>query len=76
MITINLRVQGRNSTYKSERVSRTEALCDLLKTIKTLFGKVRFRIVDIQGDNEKLKVEQKSYLERLNEVKMMKLRWK
>lgn len=70
MVTIKLRVNGANSTFYSKELYESDAILDMLRSIKATFGPCPFKIYDITGYIPPVIKEEKSYLERLNENKM------
>ena len=69
MVIIKLKVNNSNSVFKSEELYESDAVLAMLKAV----GKNKFKILEISGQIPPIQKEEKSYLERVNEVKMSKL---
>ena len=59
-----------NSTFYSKELYECDAVLDMLRTIRTIFGLCSFKIYNIIGHIPFVATIEKSYLERLNENKM------
>lgn len=62
-------IKLRGGFFKSSKLYESDAIIEMLKVI----GRNKFKILEITGQIPPIKIKQKSYLERINEVKMSKL---
>jgi hypothetical protein len=76
MIIIKLTVNKINSTFISEKLYLTDAIQEMLRALKKVFGECKFKIHDISGHIPAPKIEEKTYLERFTEVVITKSKFK
>lgn len=74
MVVIKLRINNHNSIFYSSKLYESDAIIELLLVIKKLFSQAKYKIFEITGQITPIQKQEKSYLERVNEVKLSKLK--